>query len=71
MKIEIDQDKYEQIRLALITAEIALTNVATDMKSMKLNILHQFRLEQAKQMREVIRATELKNLNVNYLWQNL
>tara|TARA_R110000868_G_scaffold81196_2_gene230031 strand:+ start:171 stop:374 length:204 start_codon:yes stop_codon:yes gene_type:complete len=67
MKIEIDQDKYEQIRLALITAEIALTNVATDMKSMKLNILHQFRLEQAKQMREVIRATELKNLNVNYL----
>ena len=71
MKIEIDQDKYEQIRLALITAEIALTNVATDMKSMKLDILHQFRLEQAKQMREVIRATELKNLNVNYLWQNL
>lgn len=67
MKIEIDQDKYEQIRLALITAEIALNNVATDMKSMKLDILHQFRLEQAKQMREVIRATELKNLNVNYL----
>jgi len=67
MKIEINQDQYEQIRLALITAEIALTNVATDMKSMKLDILHKFRLEQAKQMKEVIRATELKNLNVNYL----
>jgi hypothetical protein len=67
MKIEIDQDKYEQIRLALITAEIALTNVATDMKLMKFDILHKFRLEQANQMNEVLRATELKNLNVNYL----
>ena len=67
MKIEIDQDKYEQIRLALITAEIALTNVATDMKLMNFNILHKFRLEQANQMNEVLRATELKNLNVNYL----
>lgn len=71
MKIEIDQDKYEQIRLALITAEIALTNVATDMKLMNFNILHKFRLEQANQMNEVLRATELKNLNVNYLWQTL
>ena len=71
MKIEIDQDKYEQIRLALITAEIALTNVAAEMKLMNFDILHKFRLEQAKQMNEVLRATELKNLNVNYLWQTL
>jgi hypothetical protein len=28
-------------------------------------------LEQANQMNEVLRATELKNLNVNYLWQTL
>jgi hypothetical protein len=67
MKIELDQDKYEQIRLALITAEIALTNVAAEMKSMNFDILQKFRLEQAKQMNEVLRATELKNLNVNYL----
>lgn len=67
MKIEIDQDKYEQIRRALITAEIALTNIAGEMKSMNFDILHKFRLEQAKEMQEVLRATELKNLNVNYL----
>jgi len=67
MKIEINEDQYEQIRQALITAEIALANVAADMKIMKLDILHQFRLAQSEEMSKTLNAIKLSKLNVNYL----
>lgn len=74
MKIEMSMEQYMEIRQALITAQLALNSFSQEMAVLNLNILAEYRKEQADKMGSILAFSDTDKIKIIFPWplnQNL
>lgn len=74
MKIEMSMEQYMEMRQALITAQLALNSFSQEMAVLNLNILAEYRKEQADKMGSILALSDTDKIKIIFPWplnQNL
>lgn len=64
MKIEMSMEQYMEIRQALITAQLALNSFSQEMAVLNLNILAEYRKEQADKMGSILAFSDTDKIKI-------